>query len=96
MSIDLFPYIYWLATHTIDKVCSSENVNKPNFVLQIIDPPLQCFPHMPYAKQVFILFSLTKGQKMNTKVGLHHLPTHHLLPTYPPQTFRALSNYLGN
>ena len=25
---------------------------------------------------------------MNTKIGLHHLPTHHL-STYPPQTFRA-------
>ena len=32
-----------------------------------------------------ILFSLTKGQKLNTKVGLHtttHLPTHHFQMTY--------------
>ena len=24
-----------------------------------------------------LLFNLTKGQKLNTKVGLHHQPTHH-------------------
>ena len=34
--------------------------------------------------------SLTKGQKLSTKVGLHTTTTH--LPTHPPniQTFRAL------
>ena len=37
------------------------------------------------------LFSLTKGQKLNTKVGLHHLPTY----PPPPQTFKPLPNDLG-
>ena len=49
-----------------------------------------------------ILFSLTKGRKLNTKVGLnHHIPA--LRETYtrlaqhpPPQTFRALPQNLGN
>ena len=26
---------------------------------------------------ITILFSLTKGQKLNTEVALHHTPTHH-------------------
>ena len=30
----------------------------------------------------YLLFSSTEGRKMNTKVGLHHLPTH---PPPPPQ-----------
>ena len=31
-----------------------------------------------------VLFSTTKGRKMNTNVGLHHLPTH--LPTHHHHT----------
>ena len=36
-----------------------------------------------------LFFSLTKRQKLNTKVGLHTDPP-------PPQTFRALPDDLGN
>ena len=33
--------------------------------------------YMGLTKYFDLLFSSTKGRKMNTKVGLHHLPTHH-------------------
>ena len=50
--------------------------------------------YMGLTKYFDLLFSSTKGRKMNTKVGLHHLPTH-LLTHLPTQTFEALPYDLG-
>ena len=42
-------------------------------------------------QRIVKLFSSTEGRKMNTKVGLHHLPTHH---HHPHQIFGALPEVL--